>query len=550
MDPASFGVTDDVRSFSGPGGASLLGEITGADWPDPLTLRVSFRTQSAEGAYAITIGPGVLAADDGAAMDQDRDKLPGEPGQDEYAAAFTVTSRVGPDAFGYEARATAYEPIDLEPGGDVFTILDGEDDAAAAVPLGPNTFNFYGTTYAGPDALYVSSNGLVSFGRGVSGFNNSDLSADPAVPAIAPLWDDWRTDTDASDVVLGKFESADGDAVPDRLVIEWSRVRRYAVNDADAPAPANPSVTFQAILALNTGMAPGAIVFNYVDLDTGDANANGSSATVGIKGPGTGGDARLLVSRNSGTHPFVAGGRAVRIARPPAAVTGRYVFYNHSAADGARAAADAADDAAIAPDKTPLLPGRRADFRNYTSYSRGLNGVMVDIANLPPLELSAADFAFAGAAAPSTIGVRRGAGVNGSDRVTLVWPDGAIVNRWLTVTVLPTPATGLSAPDVFSFGNFVGDTGDAAAGATRAVVNAADLLRTHARAFAAAPLTNPFDHNRDGRVNAVDLAIARANQSHVLPLAPASAPASAPAAPRLDADAASRLLEDSAPAPL
>ena len=51
--------------------------------------------------------------------------------------------------------------------------------------------------------------------------------------------------------------------------------------------------------------------------------------------------------------------------------------------DGNDPAANAADDAAIATDKTALLPGQTATFANYTSYSRGINGIMVDIAGLP-----------------------------------------------------------------------------------------------------------------------------------------------------------------------
>ena len=41
-----------------------------------------------------------------------------------------------------------------------------------------------------------------------------------------------------------------------------------------------------------------------------------------------------------------------------------------------------------------------------------------------------------------TITRRPGAGVEGeSDRIMLVWPDGSIVNRWLSVTVLPSAGT-------------------------------------------------------------------------------------------------------------
>jgi hypothetical protein len=551
MDASSFDVAQDVRSFTGPGGVSLLGDITGFDWPDAATLRISFRPRATEGLYTIAIGPQILAADDHAPMDQDRDKVPGETGQDYYLASFLVTSRVGPDGFGYEARETPYEPIDLRrslaPGGQTFVILDGEDDAAGAVPLGANTFNFYGESYAGPQSLFVSSNGLITFTRGFVGFANGELIDQPDLPTIAPLWDDWRTDTGPADLVLGAFQDADRDGVADRLVIEWSGMRRYlldASDDGSTAAPPEAAVTFQAILSLNTGPGvPGAIVFNYPDLDTGDAFAGGGSATVGIKDSGAQGNRRLLVSRDNARHPWVATGRAVRISRPPAAVAGRWVFYNHSASDGGNSAADASDDAAVAPDKSPLLPGRGPTFANSTSYSRGINGVMVDVARLPPGALSARDFAFNVAAAPSDISVRRGAGVEGSDRVTLLWPDSAIVNQWLRVTVLPTPATGLAGPDVFSFGNLIGDTGDAAAG--RAVVTVLDLLRTRAHFSASASSDNPFDFNRDGRVNGLDLAVTRANQSRTLPIL---APTAASSPHRLDPP--SWLLEDSAPAAL
>ncbi len=64
-------------------------------------------------------------------------------------------------------------------------------------------------------------------------------------------------------------------------------------------------------------------------------------------------------------------------------VVGRYVFYNDSAFDGGNAAANAADDTAIAPDKFPLLPGTNGTYRNITSYEKGINGVIIDVWNLP-----------------------------------------------------------------------------------------------------------------------------------------------------------------------
>ena len=202
---------------------------------------------------------------------------------------------------------------------------------------------------------------------------------------------------------------------------------------------------------------------------------------------------------------------------PAGRVAGRHVFYNASAFDGGGAAANASDDAAVATDKAALLPGAAATFANYTSYSRGINGVMVDVSGLLA-DLTAADFAlhvgndadpgsWTNAPAPLSVTRRNGAGINGSDRITLTWADGAIKNTWLRVTVLANGRTGLPSADVFYFGNLVGETGDST---TSAIVTAADVLAVRSAARATAPLTHVADFNRDGRINVTDQAIARA----------------------------------------
>jgi len=222
------------------------------------------------------------------------------------------------------------------------------------------------------------------------------------------------------------------------------------------------------------------------------------------------------------------------------AVVGRHVFYNHSGYDGDNGAANAADDNAIATDKAALLPGESASFANVTSFDRGINGVMVDIVGLPQgATLTPDDFEIAGdGSRPLTVSVRRGAGMDGSDRVTLTWPDYnpltdpvtmAVANGWLRVTVKANANTGLAAPDVFSFGNLIGETGDAA-GAAEARVTALDLASVR-RALNAAPAADSrTDFNRDGKTNALDLAIVRRALNRTLALMPMTAP-TAPALP-------------------
>ena len=238
-------------------------------------------------------------------------------------------------------------------------------------------------------------------------------------------------------------------------------------------------------------------------------------------------DARLHVGATAwsllsqiGANPF---------EQLPARVVESRIFYNNSAFGGSNAAANAQDDAAIATDKDPLLPGHEASFANYTSYSRGINGIMVDIDGLPgdytPVP---ADFEFhvgndndpAGWTkldAEAAVTLREDAGEYGSDRVTIVLPDGAAANTWLQVTVLGGPDThlGLADDDVFYFGNAIAEAGNSE---TDAKVTTTDLLlaRNNPRAFQTAAVDFPYDYNRDSKVDAIDVLLARNNQTNFL----------------------------------
>jgi subtilisin-like proprotein convertase family protein len=248
---------------------------------------------------------------------------------------------------------------------------------------------------------------------------------------------------------------------------------------------------------------------------------------------GNGGYVVTLVDGQQVTRNF---GQMTGVPLP--SVVGRHVFYNRSKFDGHDAAANAADDGAIAPTQA-LLPGQAATSSNYTNYARGINGVMIDMANRPQGALTASDFSFRAGNVEDTgtwtplaqnpaVSVRPGAGPNASDRVTLIWPDGAIRGKWLQVTVQPTGNTGLQAPDVFYFGNLPGEQD---ASATTAAVTASDVLAVRrAMGQVNAPIDNRRDVNHDGAVNALDYAAARANMGRSLHLISSAAPGGAPAA--------------------
>jgi len=230
-------------------------------------------------------------------------------------------------------------------------------------------------------------------------------------------------------------------------------------------------------------------------------------------------------------NPLPTGATETWILQRPTQVVDRHIFYNNSAFDGGPDADDT-DDNSIAPDKTALLPDRTATFANYTSYSHGINGIMIDVTGIPDTEnFDDNDFEFmvsnnndpttwTPAPEPENVTVREvdldGDQITDVDRVSIIWLDKLIQNQWLKVTMLSTVNTGLEQDDVFYFGNAIGESGNSD---TDAKVNAIDLLLARNNPhnlINEAPLTSRYDFNRDRRVNATDMLIARENQTNLL----------------------------------
>ena len=326
----------------------------------------------------------------------------------------------------------------------------------------------------------------------------------------------------------------------------WWAVTREQAAQADSP---NPNVTSDAPLAqpatpvnqftINFGVP--VTGFSMADLSltrNGGPNLLGRGEVLSTSDNAkwslsnlspitSAGGSFVLTLRNSSAIRSGAGyvllsGKTISWSTPQ--VLGRYVFYNDSAFDGNNIAMTTADDNAIAIDKQALLPGQRASFSNYTSYSKGINGITIDIAGLAGVP-NVGDFLFfqgndnnpaAWNPAPLPYGpwVRPGAGVNGSTRIEFVWADNAIQNTWIQITVKADADTGLSAPDVFYFGNAIGESGNLPL--INAIVDGADIAATQSDPDTApnsAPITNPHDYNRDGRVDFNDVLITAGNQT-------------------------------------
>lgn len=231
----------------------------------------------------------------------------------------------------------------------------------------------------------------------------------------------------------------------------------------------------------------------------------------------------LKVDASGRLYYLARGGEVYRIQGPPMTgfVRERDIIYNNASAAGAS--------------KNPYLPGTGpATFNNVTSYSKGINGIRVEMDNSNgPITL--ADFTFkvgnnntpsawATAPVPIDFSVSLGTGESGSDQVFITWADGAIKNTWLQVVVRGNDAiggnntnTGLLNSDIFYFGNAVADSGDGNT-ATQAVVNVTDELAARnnpASEFDPESRDPRFDYNLDGRVNISDALLARNNPTSV-----------------------------------
>jgi hypothetical protein len=253
-----------------------------------------------------------------------------------------------------------------------------------------------------------------------------------------------------------------------------------------------------------------------------DHNLNGA---IQRYNPTTGAFIETLVS-GIGTPTGIA---FLPVDEPASIMPGRHIFYNDSKFDGNTAGASASDDNAIATDKVALQfsGSTTAPLSAFSSYSKGINGIMIDIGGSHGA-ITASDFTFkvgtsatvsnwADAPAPLSVSVRAGEGVGGSDRITIIWANNAIQNTWLQVIIEGNDTLGgfntntnLAASDVFFFGSRLGDT-FISSPATIVSTAAADALAARNNPAFLQPVTNIYDFNKDGSVSAGDELISRFN---------------------------------------
>jgi hypothetical protein len=160
-------------------------------------------------------------------------------------------------------------------------------------------------------------------------------------------------------------------------------------------------------------------------------------------------------------------------------------------------------------------------YANLINTSRGINGLVFDIAGLAATGLTSADFVFRMSptgsydeashppsgwiAAPDPIVIDVTPGTSSTPaRVRLEWHDNAISNRWLQAKILANANTGLASPAVHYLGHLFGEVNGATSGGSFSV-SISDVTAIRSNVGFAAPVTSPFDLDKNGTVSTGDI---------------------------------------------
>ncbi|MEQ1828233.1 MAG: cadherin domain-containing protein [Pirellula sp.] len=212
------------------------------------------------------------------------------------------------------------------------------------------------------------------------------------------------------------------------------------------------------------------------------------------------------------------------------AITNRQVYYKGSDY-GTIGGVDAALDnnkSTLASNTSSNAADRTTTDANKINYSRGLNGMVIDVAGLVATSLSASDFTFrvapagasgvvnpsawASAPVPTSIVVTPGSGSTPA-RIRIEWADNAIQNTWLQVIVKANANTGLSQQSAFYMGHAMAEI----TGGAPYRVTAADLSAVQSGiSNTIVSVGDPRDINKDRRVTAADLSAVQSRISNTV----------------------------------
>ncbi|MFN9591958.1 MAG: hypothetical protein ACK56G_04545, partial [Pirellulaceae bacterium] len=216
-------------------------------------------------------------------------------------------------------------------------------------------------------------------------------------------------------------------------------------------------------------------------------------------------------------------------------ITNSKVFYNGSGFESTGGVSGALDSG-----KQLLRASGSAQtttFANVINYSRGINGVILDVAGLAASSLTVDDFIFRmspqGASgtqnpstwvsAPAPMAIDVTAVADQPSRARLEWADGVITNRWLQIIVKANANTGLTERDVYYLGHALGEVN----GVAPYRLTSADLSAVQVSiSTAIVPITDMRDVNKDRRITSADFSFLQSRVSNSVLIGNITIPAS------------------------
>ncbi len=288
----------DCRGLPANGAfVSLLGEM------------ISPTLTDANGRFLLTLNPGTyVVACSSATCDQTT-----IPDVQIIAGAITDIEIILPlnpaflcsdaDPFGY------YLCDNNDPGGPTTTYLSVDpalggrgvihnlaDDGTTSLAL-PFPVRFFGTDY---QRVYVNTNGILSFLRSATAFNNLALPYN-LTPALFPFWDDLSDNLGGN--ILSDYDPAQG-----TYTVEWANVPYYV----NVPPPLD-SLSFQVVF-YDPAVRPSTSGNSVIEFRYGNVPLN-SGATIGIDRAAGGGFVRYGYNGQWETHAVPVGQNVtVRVA--------------------------------------------------------------------------------------------------------------------------------------------------------------------------------------------------------------------------------------------